>query len=81
MSRTNEGRRKTKSEEIIMTFEKEFPSLKGRELMGDAYDSTTIKTFCLDKQKVKEAIKKAFINFPSVTKDECIREFEKEVNL
>lgn len=35
----------------------------------------------LDKEKVRKAIKTSFINFPAVTKDQCIRELEKELRL
>jgi len=54
-----------------MTFEEQFPSLKEQSIQGCADDfygdeqylftDETIQKFCLDKQRVKEAIRKAGI--------------------
>lgn len=54
-----------------MTFEEEFPSLKGKEACvefenGDEYETLSIwksdiQKYCLDKQRVREAIDKVFV--------------------
>lgn len=41
-----------------MTFEEEFPSLKGLKVIGNVMNRKEIQEHCLDKQKVKEILNK-----------------------
>jgi hypothetical protein len=70
-----------------MTFEEEFPSLKKFTIYGAGtlYHQNTILEYCLDKQKVKDAIDKVS-NYARKRKDisGCIifvRDLLKELNL
>jgi len=58
-----------------MTFEKEFPELKGKRIdvpdchkcsEGQAFLSEVIQKYCLSKQKVREAIERVVVEYQEI---------------
>ncbi len=88
------GNEKNKIEAVgTMTFEEEFPKLKRIHVCTDkklVFGVTNfipmidVTTFCLDKQKVKDALKKAlekcYVDKLTIQFD-VLKEFEKELGL
>ena len=69
----------------MKTFDEEFPSMRGKEFdddFGEFFYKECIQKFCLDKQKVREAIKKCLYWDNSTEKSILIeKELLKELGL